>query len=737
MKQSLLIRFGMRGLAFLLLLMLIQPVFAAAKPYINVVANWTPSQTLDTSGADERFVELQLQVQGNVQFWAAEISCTVGRGTELDFISLQAPSNVWDTNGAEMTLVPLPDTTNNNIFTYDDTTDIFNDDGRGTLSFTLTRLGVTTAPLGVNGADYSLNLANIRFKVKELTSNTSVAVNCRTMNFLDRDGSQTQRGRQTRTADLTIRTGYTLSGSASRQGSRDAANIAVTCTHDPAGTPTVFGPTPTDRNGNFTFDEDGGGELRKLGLYECEFESQTDGVTPDAPYLISQTAFYLDTPQLELLPVVLQTGDVAEDDQITFVGDVFGLAAVYDTTVANPFDTGDVNGDRRVDETDLSLTASNVGLTGPINGDHIIYGLGRDFSSDVVFPNSQLWWGFTGEGSTYPLIARSRTRDFWPQLSPDGSTIAYIAASDRRGVTSYDLYYLDVDRGRASAARMPRTFTDEALAPSWSPDGSMVAFICTPRGEIGDPDQIGYLYNNGDICIVNSNDSRGDTLYNLNVSTEIFPPAWLAYDNGDSSGYIIIYAGTDGKLHYVDLTTGVSGQANVNNEIAPTTDVYDMPIIVSDINSGSTPPITYLAYRFSASGSGDPYLQIGDIGYDPTTGFSGGVMDTTSNPNHYALEGTGTPDTTGVDYYEISPSMDILFYHEYNYAIANSLAPDQFHIHNLVSSSPFVWSGAVDYFIDSVVGNSFAALDGFGIWQPGSSTPTELHATRMTFDWVP
>ncbi len=740
MKQPLLIRFGMRGIVFLLLLMLIQPVFAAARPYMNVVANWTPSETLDTSGADERFVELQLLAQGNVQFWAVEMSCSVGRGTELEFISLQAPNNVWGTNGTEMTVVPLPDGDNNNIFTYADTTDIFNDDGRGTLSFTLTRLGVTTAPLGVNGADYSFVLANVRFKVAEADRNTNVGVNCRTMEFLDRDGNRVQRGRQTRTSALQILTGYTLSGSASRQGSRDSSNIAVTCTHDPAGTPTVFGPTLTDRNGNFTFDEDGGGELRKLGLYECTFESQTDGVTPDVPYLISQTAFYLNTPELELLPVVLQTGDVAEDDQITVVGDVFGLAAVYDTTVANPFDTGDVNGDRRVDETDLSLTASNVGLTGPINGDHIIYGLGRDFSSDVIFPNSQLWWGFAGEGSTYPLINRSRTRDFWPQLSPDGSTIVYTAALDRRGVTSYDLYYLDVDRGRASAARLPRSFTDEALAPSWSPDGSMVAFICTPRGEVGDPDLEGYLYNNGDICIVNSTDSRGDTLYNLNVRAEIFPPAWLAYDNGDSSGYVLIYADFDtGKLRYYDLVQGISGQVNVNNEGIPTADVYDMPVIVSDINSGSNPPITYLAYRFSASGSGDPYLQIGDVGYDPITGFSGGVMLDTSDPNHYALEGTGTPDTTGVDYYEISPTMDILFYHEYNYAIANSLAPDQFHIHNLVSSSPFVWSGAVDYFIDSVVGNSFAALDGFGTYNPmvNPTVPTELHATRMSFDWVP
>ncbi|MCA9914650.1 MAG: PD40 domain-containing protein, partial [Anaerolineae bacterium] len=508
MKQPLLIRFGIRGLTFLLLLMLIQPVFAAARPYMNIVANWTPSQTLDTNGADERFVELQMLVQGNVQFWAAEISCTVGRGTELEFISLQAPANVWGTSGTDMTLVPLPDTTNGDIFSYTAATDVFNADARGTLSFTLSRLGFTTSPLGVNGADYSLNLANVRFKVMELASNTNVAVTCRVANFLDRDGNLVQRGRQTRTSALTILTGYTLSGSVSRQGSRIPSNVEVTCTNDPDGTPTVFGPIPTDRAGNFSFDEDG--ELRTLGLYECDVESKLDGITPDQPYLISQLRFLLRTPQLSLLPVVMRTGDINGDDVINFGGDVFSLAAVYDTVVVNPFDTGDVNGDRRVDDTDLSLTAANVGLTGPITVDHILYGLGRDFSSDVIFPNSQLWWGFAEEGNSYPLIARSRTRDFWPMISPDGSTIAYTAATDRRGVTSYDLYYLDVDRGRAAPARLPRTFTDEALAPSWSPDGSMVAFICTPRGEVGDPNFEGYLYNNGDICIINSDDVRGD-----------------------------------------------------------------------------------------------------------------------------------------------------------------------------------------------------------------------------------
>jgi hypothetical protein len=609
----------------------------------------------------------------------------------------------------------------------------------------------------VNGADFSLVLANVRFRVAELSNNTNVRVLCRTMEFLDRNGERVQRGRQTRTPNLEILTGYTLTGTASRQGSRDQANIEVTCTNFPdgpttPGTAVTYPSILTARNGSYTFDEDGGAELRALGYYECDFVSKSDGTNPDSAFLTSTSTFVLRTPQYSLLPVVLRTGnvDASADEEVDFAGDVFTLAGVFGNIYGTPYDSGDVNGDRRVDDSDLTLTAANVGLDGPLDADHLVYGLGRDFSSDEIFPYSQLWWGFPGEGATYPLINRSRTRDFWPALSPDGSQIAFIGVTDRRGESTYGMYYLDVSRGRAVPARFPRGFDYELLAPSWSPDGSQVAFICTTRGDEAPELGEGYIFNNGDICIVNSDDPRGDTVYNLGVKSEIFPPAWLEYDAepgaGYSPGYVIIYPDYDtGKLYYYDLNAGVGGQVPVN---AGSSDVLDLPTVVNYTHSATVDGVTnalsidtFLAYRFSDGG--DPYLKVGTITYDPVSGFGGGITSVVNGTDHVALEGTGTPDTTGVDYYDLSPSLDLVFYYEYNYAIDNTLAPFAFHIHNHDDANPLTaplaWNvSAETYFVDSVVGNPIANLDGGSIYDPdGFGGTTELHANRMTLDWVP
>jgi len=758
MNREMTVKVGMRSLAFLLLLVLIQPALAASRPEINVVANWVPGTTLDTNGADERFVDLQLQVQGNVQFWAVEMSCQIGRGDELEFVSINLPTNVWGTESAQFTILPQPDDNTNGTLTYTPTTDIYNADGRGTLEFTPTRLGITTAPLGINGADYTLTLANVRFRVLPQDRNGSVRVNCRTMEFLDRNGERVERGRQTRTPDLEIITGYVLSGTVARQGGRDTENVEVTCTNYPdgpttPGTAVTYPSVLTDRRGEFTFDQDGGSELRALGYYECVFISKSDGSNSDDVLLSSTSTFVLRTPQYSLLPVVLRTGNVDESgDGIVDIFDISVLAGVYGQSYSDPYGTGDVNGDEDVDDADLTLTAANNGLDGPLDADHVLYGLGRDFSEDEIFPYSQLWWGFPGEGYTYPLVNRSRTRDFWPQLSPDGTQVAYIAVSDRRGESTYELSYLDVERGRGSTARFPREFDYQHLAPSWSPDGSRVAFICTTRGEVGDPDTEGYLYNNGDICIVNADDSRGDTAYNLGVKSEIFPPAWLEYDVDDSTpglqaGYVIIYPDFDsGKLRYVDLYSELSGEVPVS---AGGSDVLDQPIVVDYSHTASVDGTTnalsidsFLGYRFSDGG--DPYLKVGSISYDPAGGFAGGITNAVDGTTHVALEGTGTPDTTGVDYYDLSPSLDILFYYEYNYAIDNTLAPFQFHIfaHDDANplTAPLTWNtSATSYFVDSVVGNPFAALDGFGAYDPQTNplNLTELHANRMTFDWIP
>lgn len=721
-----------------LLLLAVHPVLGAARPEINVLANWTPSEQLTSIAGDDRFVDLQLYAQGNAQFWAAEIGCSIGRGDELEFVSINFPTNVWGTINNTMTIVPPGTDQGDGTFTYPTPTDIYNGDGRGGLEFTATRLGITTAPLGTNGQDYTILLATVRFRVLDLDRDSRVRTSCRTLNFLNRDGETAVRGRQTRSDDLEVLIGYTLEGTVLRQGARSHDNVEVTCTN--VDTANVYGPVMSGRRGEFEFGgaRDKVDALRDFGLYRCDFISMLDGANPDTAFLDTEIYFYLNTPSYTLLPIYLRAGDFEPNpggNDLIDVLDVVEVTTNYGTSVANAYDTGDANGDRNVDDSDLAIIAANAGLdasVNPLEAAHLVYGLGRDFDPDEAFPNSKLWWGTPGSGQTFALDSRSRTRDFWPNVSPNGLEAVYVTEDSRSGL--HELAVIDMTSGRSSSYRTPRGWTDHILAPSFSPDGSRIAFICTEEGDL--VEQTGYLYNEGDICILNAGDTRFDTLVRLDVSSEIFPPAWMEYDADDTTpeveaAYLIIYPGTDGQLHYYDFLTELSGTVPVNGAGGNT---LDLPVVQTYIRDLAGPDLyeTYLAYRFDDGG--DPYIKIGSIEYDPTTGFDGNVITTA----HISFDGTGTPDTRGVDYFDVSPGLDVIMYYEYNYAIANTLAPNQFHIFDHNDATPLTWqTSAVSFFVDSVVGNPVGNLNGSGIWQPGSNSATELHAHRMAFDYIP
>jgi len=67
--------------------------------------------------------------------------------------------------------------------------------------------------------------------------------------------------------------------------------------------------------------------------------------------------------------------------------------------------------------------------------------------------------------------------DFWqPVLSPDGTTLAYIA----KGENSYELFVMDLE------TRQERQLTDnkfDEVYPSWSPDGKKLAYMAAQEEE--------------------------------------------------------------------------------------------------------------------------------------------------------------------------------------------------------------------------------------------------------------
>lgn len=78
--------------------------------------------------------------------------------------------------------------------------------------------------------------------------------------------------------------------------------------------------------------------------------------------------------------------------------------------------------------------------------------------------------GLTVAGCAF-LGGEEQPVDFWqPALSPDGTTLVYIA----KGAKSYDLFLLDLASGQEQLAL---ALERDIVYPSWSPDGSRIAFM--------------------------------------------------------------------------------------------------------------------------------------------------------------------------------------------------------------------------------------------------------------------
>lgn len=749
------------GFLILILLLSIQTVFAQIRPAMNVYINWTPNEQLTSidinnngtpeAGDDFRYVDMQIYATGNVAFWAVDLSCTIGSTAILELISLDFPD--------EWGRLATNDNVDNDDFYYtpQSSSEIY---VGSTFAFTVTRIGVMNAPLGVTGQNYTQLIASARFRVLPLTSNTAVTPVCRTMNFLDRDGNISIRGRQTRLGNLSIRVGYTLSGTALREGTAKQNNIRVTCYSFEGAD---FKTTHTDLRGNFHFGgaistTDTANWLRDYGMYRCLFTSEYVLGVDDVQILQSVVYFDLQSPQYHLMPIVLRAGDHQDNDFINFA-DIFTLTTIYGNIVP-PFDIGDANGNGIVDDTDLVITAGNINtptqlFSGADNGtdvtaylsNHVIYGIGRDLDPRASFPNSKIWLGDALSGGVTPMNARSRTRDFWPQLSPDGTQVAYVSENARSKLLG--LSVLNAANGRSQSFRMPRGWTLNALAPSWSPDGSQIAFVCAENTASNAID-VGILYNRGDICIINTLDRTGRAIFQLGVSSQIYPPTWMTYDLNLltpelEAGYVLLYGGVDNKIHYYDLAHGTQGIVPIS---AGGSDELYQPNIVHYLFNGNT-YLSYIIDPFNdvdpvdGINDFDPHIQVGTIAYDGTD-FGGQIVSNVADASTGVTAGLSATHvslasfTTGVDYYDISPTLDIMFYLEYNDALTVN-AQDPFIMYTAMhdNTTPLTWGAAEKHIPDSFIGNPVGVTNGNGIYKPTSDNPTYLHAQRATFDWIP
>jgi hypothetical protein len=720
------------ALIFSVLLIWTLPAFAANTMTVTPV--WRPGQQLTTltSSSDFRYVDVELTITGNIQFWAANMACVLtpavlqGYNEDTTVSTLDPGDDIpmvtwgpeWGAEGTEFVPVSVgTDPDGGGPLTAPDGFD-FNATS-GTLTLRATRLG-SVAPLGVNGANYTMLLATLRMRVRDLGSGfttNSATIKCTPMDFLDRDGRVVVKGKQAATPALAVRTGYSVTGQALLQGGSNHAGTEVECTLQTP--PNSVYTATTSSTGSYSFGSTGQ-LIRQTGFYECVYVSPI--VSPRSEFLDAQIDLNLNSSTLFLLPVILKAGNVdattgSSVNDIDLSDLTLFTAGWLPGPVASAYTGLDVNGDSTVNEADLAMFAGNYDpqstLTN-VDGSHVLYGLATDYGG--TFPNSRVYWGDSQAGMVQRLEDPKLDRDFWPNMSPDGSKVVFSRFVSKTG--KYLLYTSPTAKPKGVQLTPKSGFTDDALAPAWSPDGQRVAFICSEKTQTS-----GYEFNEGDLCIINAN---GANVQQVATGGKIYPPAW--FDNN-----VIIFAGqadhpTVGcqrNLCFIDLATGASGPVSAGL-LADGNDVADMPGIASFLSGAAEAKALF--YRFDDGSTNSLRAR--------TVTYTGGVF-TLGTAATIATPAGGND----IDFYNVSPAMDVMYYESVVtssvFSTIDVFTNRNFTVNGTLSADD--WAAADTHNVDGFVGNitvTGGSIPG-GIWNGDAGIPTPYHAQRATFDWIP
>jgi hypothetical protein len=666
---------------------------------LTTVDTGLPHQT-DALNDDLRYVDAEVYVTTNTQFWSVQLTCTVsptvlesyaahgdpgGTGDDIDMLT-------WGPQwGPELDAFWGVPGNHNPTFT-----------ATGAETVAASRAGLNT-PMGANGITQTILLATFHYRVKSVAGMSPFTC---VSTFLDRNGVSVGAATYVAPTPLSVIAGYTISGTLAYQGRATKLGIGVTCTG-----PDPINGVATDATGKFLK------TTRKQGQYNCKYYGRITnaGLTPhDDVYLQGKTSINLNTQSYTLLPTTLNGGNVMEtaDDTAIDPGDIGLITANYNLTV--PANTiGDINGDGKVNQADLSIATANMGLSDSTSLAHVLFGLARS-NFGTPGPDNRIWLGTDYSGAVTP-VGTSTSRDFWPTLSPNGSKIAFAREVKVGNSLTYSLFTMNPDGSAVTQLTKSTATLDYSVAPAWSPDGTRIAYDC---GFVDDGG-LSFGFNRTNICVI---DATGRNQQAIAFEATIYPPTW-------ASNTLLLYGGKCGTVPVdaltickIDLSTLGGGSEFSTNIDTTGGRTNDLPMVFDN----------KLFYRTNLAA--DHRLRYAELTGTPPV-VSPSVPPTTTTPFHVDVTSDGTTAiSTDVDYYAISTDglQNLMFYVGGDHSCFGNNFIYEYYQPGIPPGTPPTWT-------DFVGSTTHEVYDAFcnPYWDNNPSNPTNLWAQRNSIHWVP